>query len=354
PKYQSFYNNLRPTLLKYKSALQKVPLAIRRGHQCYSVPKEELESLFETTGSGLPSVLGIFQVNCLITDDKIAGKKAENSQVKFTQHPLELFMQKELKIRGKNQMIDTISGQQDAQTINIQQLVHEVKRLGYLPDEFEEAVTWLQLRRYVEWNRQARILYQAVVELAPDVLQSQLNKLRTQVSSLLKALEDQLLLKIDENIKNTETTLKGIAATLEGNNNLDQLNIFNQAIVDSNNRQSLAEVALDEVQRNILEIEKQFEEFCSRKYAELDQELGLVKFRLQTLTRDLMLSKFSKPILGNSGLEVCLDDRRRVLEKQVVKLDRECQKLAESIVLDDTDILRLHRQKEECDKLLAS
>ncbi|NEP57252.1 MAG: hypothetical protein F6K31_09540 [Symploca sp. SIO2G7] len=354
PNYQSFYNNLRPTLLKYKSALAKVPLAIRRGHQCYCVPKEELESLFETTGSGLPSVLGIFQVNCLISDNKIASKKTDDSQVQFAQHPLEIFMQKKLKTRGKIQMIDTIRGQQDTQTIDVQQLGHEVKRLGYLQEEFEEAVTWLQLRRYVGSNRQSGILYQAIIELDPDVLQGQLNQLRTQVSSLLTAFANQLLLQIDENIKNTETSLQGIAATLAGDGNLDQLNIFNLGVVSSDNRQSLAEVALDEVQRTIQALEKQFEEFCSGKYADLNQELGLVKSRLQTLTRDLMLSKVSQPILGNSGLEVCLDDRRRVLEKQVVKLDKECQKLAESIVLDETDLLRLHRQKEECDKLLAS
>ena len=109
PNYQSFYNNLSPTLLKYKSALEKVPLAIRRGHQSYSVPKAALERLFETTGSGLPSILGILNVNYLISDDKIAGKKGDESKIKFTQHPLELFIQNELKARGKIQKIDTIS-----------------------------------------------------------------------------------------------------------------------------------------------------------------------------------------------------------------------------------------------------
>jgi len=340
-------------LLRYKAALEQVPLAVRRGHQVYSVSKTEFEKLFDTTGSTLPSTLTILSNHSLIVDYKIAGKKGNSSQARFTQHPLELFIQEQLKTRGEKRKVDTMRGEVETQAIGIKQLWNEVQRRGYLLEEFEESVEWLRLRRLVERNRKSDTLYQAVVELDPDVLQGHLQQLRTQLLPLLKVLEDKRLVLLEQDINRVETELRGIAATLIGEANPDQLNMFNQAIVDSDNQQSLAEVALDEVQRTIQGIERQFEEFGERQRSELQGELGVVQSQLKSLTRDLMISKVSQPISGSSGLEACLDDHRKVLERQVIQLDQKCRDLAQSITLAESDVLTLHHQKEHSAKLLA-
>ncbi|BBD64533.1 hypothetical protein NIES4072_18050 [Nostoc commune NIES-4072] len=151
PKYQSFYTNLRPALLKYKVALENIPLFVRRGRQLYQASKEDFEKLFETAGSGLPSLLGILKQHGLISECKIAGKKTENSQVQFAAHPLESFIQDKLKSK---EAVEAVQGQEIIQELNCLEIWKEVKKLGYLQEEFEEALECLQLRRYVQWERQ--------------------------------------------------------------------------------------------------------------------------------------------------------------------------------------------------------
>lgn len=338
PNYQSFYPDLHPTLLRYKLILEKLPLVIRRGHQIYSLPKTAFESLFETTGSGLPSILKIFKANHLINNEKIAGKKEENSTIQLTQHPLELFIQQ--------QILD--------QAINLQQLEEKVKRLGYLQEEMTEAIEWLIRRRYVEWNRQANIIYQARVELDADTLDANIKILLTKMSLWLNTFKDKLLLKINEELIKTEIKLKQVVNILEKEDSINQLEIFNVPVNNSEQKQSLMEVTLDEIQRSIKAIEQQLEEWQEQKYNELNQELNVVQSKLRSLNRDLLISKVNQPILGKSGLEDCLENYRNILAKQVIQLDKDCQHLANSIIADESDIFKLYYNKEESDKLLES
>jgi hypothetical protein len=289
--------------------------------------------------------LKIFKAYSLIANDKIAGKKEENSQVKFTQHPLELFIQQQILARE--------NGEKAAPSLNIQELGEKVKRLGYLQEEFEEAIEWLIRRRYVECNRQAGIVYQARVELDADTLQATIHKLSTQISSWLNTFNDKLILKIYEELKKAEIKLEHIVTILKKEENINQLDLIAPS-VNNLEQQTLIELTLDEIQRNLEAIEKQAQEWQEQKYIELNQDLNVVKSRLITLSRDLLISKVNQPILGNSGLEDCLDNYRNILEKQVSQLDKDCQKLAHSILLNEVDILILLQQKEQCDKLLES
>ncbi|MEO1375636.1 MAG: hypothetical protein AAFW70_15245, partial [Cyanobacteria bacterium J06635_10] len=98
--YKSFYNCIGSTLRKYKLALGKVPLAVRRGRKPYQINKEECEKLFETSGSSLPSFLSNLKQYSLINDYKIAGKKEETSCIKFSENYLESLIQEILSNKG--------------------------------------------------------------------------------------------------------------------------------------------------------------------------------------------------------------------------------------------------------------
>lgn len=355
PEYKSFYNNLRPSLLKYKLALEKVPLAVRRGNQLYQVTKEEFEKLFETAGSGLPSVLAIFKQHGLINEYKIASKKEETSQVNFTEHPLESIIQKQLKTRGQTKTVETRRGQQDVKALDITELWEELKKLGYLQEEFEEALEWLQRRRYVEWERTRGILRQAVAELEPDDLKGQLNELRSQVSSLRDAFDETLLHEVEQSLDEAQKTLVSLVPTLGQDGDAPQLELFNETVFESDKQQSLSDVVLDQVQRTIQGSLERIEEFCREKRSALQKEVAEIKLQLDNLTRELTLSKVSQPIPPDeSGLEPCLNDYRKHLERQVEQLDKDCQKTASSIVLDEPDILGLHHQIKQCSQSLKT
>lgn len=327
PHYKSFYNNIRPTLLKYKVALGKVPLAVRRGRQSYQTPKEEFEKLFETGGSSLPSLLSILKQYGLITEERIASKKEEYSQIKFLSHPLESIIQEQLESRGGQQIVDTRHGQQDVKGLNYPELWEEVRRLGYLREEFEEAIEWLQLRRYVEWERQRGIVRQAVTELESDDLNGQLLELCRQVTHLTQVFDETVLHEVEQKIDEAQTTL-------------------------DTNRDD--EVALDQVERSIQASRERLVGFRSGKRSAIQKELERIKFQLENLLRDLNASKVSQTILGTSGLEPCLNDYRKNLERQVNQLERECKNVASSIRSDEIDILALHHLTEHCSQTLRT
>jgi|GEM_PF-895536 len=364
PKYQSFYNNLRPSLLKYKLTLEKVPLAVRRGRQLYQVTKADFERLFETTGSGLPSVLAIFQKHGLIADYKIASKKGEISQVQFTSHSLEEFIVQALKLTGRTQVIETRQGQDDSKVLDYRELWQDVKRLGYLQDEFEEAIEWLRLRRYIEWERQKGIIRQAVAELEPDDLRGQLNELRYRVSEWRGAFDEVMLHDVEQGLDEADKTLSWVIDSLAKDDDTAQLNLFESTGFELGNPPSISDdkvgdlgeatVVLDQLQRTIQGMGEQVEEFRQEKRSALEQELGEMKRRLENLTGELINSKVSQLIIGNSGLESCLNDYRTTLERQVKQLDKDCQKTSHSIGLEDGNILSLYRQREQCYQSLRS
>jgi hypothetical protein len=327
PDYNSFYNSLRPTLLKYKFLLEKVPLSVRRGRQLYQVSKEGFENLFEMTSSTLPSVLAIFKQHSLMSGEKIAKRKEGNSHIKFTEHPLESFIKEKLQSKGIIQIVETAWGQQDIKVLEYSKLWKEVKLLGYLQEEFDEAIEWLQRRRYIERERLTEVIREALAELEPDELNGQLNELRTLVYSLIEAFDEKLLHEINLMINEVQKTL------------------------DANHE---SEVNLDQVQKNIQANQERLEEFCSEKRSAMQKELRAIKLRLEKFTRDLNASKVSQIILSDSGLEACLNDHRINLERQVNQLDKDCQSIASSLKTNETDILALHRQLKHCQQSLPT
>jgi len=325
--YKSFYNSLNPTLRKYKLLLEKIPLSVRKGRQLYQVSKEEFEKLFEMGSSSLPSVLAVFKQHGLMSGEKIAKRKEGNSQVKFTEHPLESFIKEKLQSQGRTQTVETTWGHQDVKALEYSKLWKAVKLLGYLEDEFQEALEWLQRRRYIEWARSTDVIREASLELEPDELNAQLKELRVRVSSLLETFDETILHEINEKINEEEK------------------------IIDANHE---SEVALDQVHRNIQAQRELLENFCIERRSTLQKELRGIKLRLEKFTLDLNASKISQMIESDSGLESCLNDYRIILERQVNQLDKDCQSLASSLKVNEIDILALHHQLKHCQQFLLT
>lgn len=325
--YKSFYNNLKPTLQKYKFLLEKVPLSVRRSHQLYQVSKEEFANLFEMASSSLPSVLNIFKQHGLIGEYKIAKRKEGNSQIKFTEHPLESFIQEKLQLKGIVQTIKTKWGQENVKALEYSKLWKDVKQLGYLQEEFEETLEWLQRRRYIEWERTTEVVCEASLELEPDELKGQLNELSNRISSLIESFDDTLLHEIAEKI-NEECK-------------------FLDTERDS-------DIALDRVHRSIQAERDRLEKFGNEKRLNLQKELRAIKLKLENFTRDLKASTVSQIIETDSGLEPCLNDYRKILEKEVNQLDKDCQTVASSVRANETNIVALHGQIKDSQKSLLT
>ncbi len=350
PSYQSFYTNLRPALLKYKLALEKVTLSVRRGRQLYQASKEEFEKLFETAGSGLPSLLAIFKQHGLINESKIAGKKTEKSQVQFVAHPLESFIQNKLKSK---ESVETVHGQENLKKINYSEIWKEVKKLGYLQEEFDEALEWLERRRYVEWERQRGVIRTCVAELDPNDLKGQLNELRHRVSSLLENFDEKLLQEVVCHLNEAETSLSSVATSSGGFKTTEGIQLtLGQDFDDVKTSQEFAnyndEVVLDGIQRTLQDLSDRLEVFCHEKRFILQKEVTEIKLKLENFSLRLKTSKVSQEILSTSGLEDCLNDHRKTLEKQVLQLEKDCQNLANTLVLNEPNILKLHHKLNEC------
>jgi hypothetical protein len=307
--------------------LEKIPLSVRKGRQLYQVSKEEFENLFEMGSSSLPSVLAVFKQHGLMSGEKIAKRKEGNSQIKFTEHPLESFIKEKLQSQGRTQTVETAWGQQDVKALEYSKLWKAVKLLGYLEDEFQEALEWLQRRRYIEWARSTDVIREASLELEPDELNAQLKELRVRVSSLLETFDETILHEINEKINEEEK------------------------ILDANHE---SEVALDQVHRNIQAERELIENFCIERRSTLQKELRGIKLRLEKFTLDLNASKISQMIESDSGLESCLNDYRIILERQVNQLDKDCQSLASSLKVNEIDILALHHQLKHCQQFLLT
>lgn len=347
PDYHSFYSNLRPTLLKYKFLLEKLPLAVRRGRQTYQVPKQEFEQLFETSGSGLGSILAILNGHNLVADYKIANQKEKTSVATFTEHPLESFIQTQLESRGITETRETVSGVQEVKGLTYSGLWKDISERGYLEEEFKEALEWLQRRRYVEWDRQRRMVRQAVAELDANDLLGSLERLKRDVTSLLEVFDEPLLHDVEAIVQSQQQSLTRIVESLEQQSQTRQLGLFERDRLESDPQKPGSDIALDQIQRTIQAIDERLQGFCREKTFQLQQELNQIKANLKKLTADFSGSKVDRVMIGTSGLEVCLDEHRKILEREVNKLKKECQNLAHSIELD-ADILRLSRQVEEC------
>jgi len=329
PQYHSFAAKLSSDSKKsYKFSLGgKVPLGARKGRIPYQALKEEFRESFCTSNSNLLTLLSALKSCLLIEKSEIAGKREEESRVTFTEHPLEKFIREQLEQKGRLQSVNTRHGSREVRELTYPALWEQVKKLGYLEDEFQEALEWSQLRQYVEWDKSkpVHIIREATGELDADELRGQLVEIQSKVIGLVTAFGRTELGQVETLLQQAEQDL---------NSNPDD------------------EVALDQVQRSIHSCRERLGQFRISKQSVLQEELKRIKAPLETFTRDLNLAGVAKPIQGNSGLERCLTDYQITLKQQVSQLDQECQDVVAAIRLDETDIFRLHEKIQTCKESL--
>jgi hypothetical protein len=308
PEYRSYYVNLHPNLSKYKLALEKLPIAVRRGREQYQAPKVEFQELFEATGSSLPSLLAIFKQHGLIDEYKIASKNSAKSSIKLAQNYLEEFISDRVK---------------KSQNIKLEKLWETVKKLGYLREEFEAAIEWLELRVYVKWEQNKGVISRASSKLNSDDLKSEWKQLSDRIDFIVPVFNDKQIQEIKEEI--------------------DTIGKF----IDSR-----AELELDKIRTKLQTSSEHLENFQNQKLSELQIKREEIKLKIANLTLELKASKVSQVISTNSELEECLNRYRQQLEKEIASLDNSCKKKAALLSEETTDILTLNEQIEKGDRSL--
>ncbi len=311
PEYRSYYVNLHPNLSKYKLALEKLPIAVRRGRQQYQAPKVEFQELFEATGSSLPSLLAIFKQHGLIDEYKIASKNSGKSSIKLAQNYLEEFISDRFEL--------SVNNAKNTQNIKYEKLGEEVKYLGYLPEEFEAAIEWLELRRYIKWERHKGVISPASSELNQDDLKSESKEISSKVDSMVEVFNEKPIQEIKQKI--------------------GSINEFIECDPGS-------ELELDKIRVQLQTYSESLEKFQNQKRSELQSRRKELQLKLANFTVELKNSKVSQIISTNSELEECLNKYRKQLEKEIDRLDKSCQKEAGLLSGDTTDILMLQEQIE--------
>ncbi|MBD2580166.1 hypothetical protein [Oscillatoria sp. FACHB-1406] len=370
PNYQSFYSNLHPSLIKYKIVLKKVPLVARRGYQSYQVLKPEFEQIFEAGASSLPSFLSTLKQHQLVKSYKIGSQKEDFSSIDFAQHPLEAFIQEQLETKGKLQAVETSVGSQEVKALALKELREAVLEIGYLYEEFEEALEWLKQRRYCEQVK--GIIRQTIGELEPEQLKEKLNQLHSQISELLEAFNEPLLREIERELQQVRESL----ASLEDSelsrtedkqmfaSESAQLNLLEEngdSVLDAipqgsalrSEQQYRSNVLLEEAQSIIQRASERIEKFCREKRSTLGRKLAEFKLQVERLTRELLVARVEREFpQDESELEPCLNEHRLTLERKVKQLEKACNQWVDIINTNELDLFELQQQFEKSSQSL--
>lgn len=308
PNYSSFAYNLRPTLVKYTAILEKMPPAVRRGYQTYRVSKAEFEKVFESKGSSLPSLLSLFKQHQLVAKYELGKKSNEFSWVQFSEHPLELFVRQQLSSNT---------------SLRYETLWKKTSSMGYLREELDTALEWLQLRRYIEWNRGLQQISEAVNQIDSTELLAQVRELQYQTSNLLNVFNDRNLLELDQRL--------------------------NQIIKDVEENPN-DEITLDSLQRQIKREKEYFDTWQQNFRSHLLQKIQDIHEKINLLTRDLWLSRVTSLLETNSGLEPCLNQHRGTLENKVKQFEKEVQQQTQTGNQETQDLLVINQKLQQSQK----
>ncbi|OAB62262.1 hypothetical protein AY599_04230, partial [Leptolyngbya valderiana BDU 20041] len=280
PNYVAFAHQLRPTLVKYSAVLAKLPLAVRRTRDTYQVLKDEFEQVFESKGSSLPSLLSLLQHHQLVAEYKIGKKSGDRSSVRLREHPLETLVRQALADGGE---------------LSYEALYKQVATVGYLSEELDTALEWLELRRYIEWERSANRIREAVGAIERSELMAQVRELRDRARDLLEVCDRKALQDLHQRL---EVLYQQLETSEEDETELDRAS-----------RQLKAEVV-------------EWESIVAELRQTRQEELAALQSQFDRLTQDLLLSKVMQSLESDSGLELCLNDFRLKLARQVRELDK--------------------------------
>ena len=285
-------------LRRYRDALNKRPLAERRGRQPFVGTKDVIAGAFGWTHTVFESNSHMLQTMALLQVHWGSGRGAESEAwVIFKEQPLENLLRTVLQNEGQSKTVSVGGQSKPVKSIEVSRLYTLARRQGYLPDEVDEALELLILRQYI--TRQPDGMVQELVgTLDAQELLYQAQQLEEQLKQLVSHFHDEL---------RTHTHLLH-----EARNNL--------AHPDD-------EIALDSAQRQLQELRVRLDEFIRNKRRDLANQLMSLSDQMERRSSELQPHELEQQVAGTVGFVCHVDDRRKALEQRFRQLSQNWQRL---------------------------
>jgi hypothetical protein len=298
-------------LRRYRDALNKRPLAERRGRQPFIGTKDEVASAFGWTHTVFESSSRTLQTMDLLEVHWGSGRGADSeARLLFKEHPLENLLRTIVQNEGQSKTVSVGGQSKRIKSIDVSRLHTLARRQGYLPDEVDEALELLTLRRYI--TRQPDGTVQEFAEtLDAQELSYQAQQLKEQLEQLEPHFRDEL-----------RTYLHLLHAARDHLAHPDD------------------EVALDSAQRKLQELRVRLDEFIRGKARELANQLMGLSDQMERRSSELQPRELEQQVTGAVDFVRHVDDQRRVLGQRFRQLSQKWQHLQQKIN-------QLHQQARE-------
>lgn len=270
-------------LRRYRQALNRLPLAQRRGRHPFTGSKDEIAEVFDSTRSALPSQSTNLNNMGLL---EVKGWDTEIPSVLFKEHPLETLLRETLAVQGRSKTVRVAGRGRQVKELEFSCLYDAARKEGYLRDEVDGAVELLQLRQYAERTPEGTV-QEFAGALNADELTHQAQEL-------------------EERLKQLEVHFGGELRTLG--------RLLQEA------REHLTrpddEVALDAAQRGLQNVQARLEQFIETKARALSGELTNLAESLKRRQRELEPNPLKEQVKGTVKFEYNVDNQRKALGKR--------------------------------------
>jgi len=298
-------------LRRYRDALSKRSLAERRGRQPFIGTKDMIAGAFGWTHTVFESNSRTLQTMDLLEVHWGSGRGADSeARLLFKEHPLENLLRTIVQNEGQSKTVSVGGQSKRIKSIDVSRLHTLARRQGYLPDEVDEALELLTLRRYI--TRQPDGTVQEFAEtLDAQELSYQAQQLKEQLEQLEPHFRDEL-----------RTYLHLLHAARDHLAHPDD------------------EVALDSAQRKLQELRVRLDEFIRGKARELANQLMGLSDQMERRSSELQPRELEQQVTGAVDFVRHVDDQRRVLGQRFRQLSQKWQHLQQKIN-------QLHQQARE-------
>jgi len=306
-------------LLHYRNALNKRPLAERRGRQPFVGTKDEIAVAFGWTHTVFESNSHTLQRMGLLEVDWGKGRGAESEAwVLFKEHPLEDLLRTTLQREGESKTVLVGGQSKRVKTIELSRLRALARRQGYLPDEVDQAIELLILRQYITRQPDGTV-QEFAGTLDAQELSCQAQQLKEQLEQLAPQFGDELRM---------------------------HNNLLREAQDDLTNPED--EVALDSAQRKLQELRARLDEFIRNKGREIANQLMGLSEQMERRSSELQPRELEQQVTGTVDFVRHVDDQRKALQKQFRQLSQKWQETQPKIQSTDTNKQRESPMQRRC------
>jgi hypothetical protein len=310
-KYEELFPDYSPLMItrewkttylnRYRQALEKRPLAERRGIQPFSDTKDEIAKTFGWTHTAFDSNANKLQEMKLLRRNDWKGRGSDSkATVIFTMHPLENTILKILKDEG--QLTHTsIKGQsKQVKSLSLSHLQKIAQQKGYLHEELEEVIQLLILRQHI-LRTQSDTIQEHPGFLDVRELSRQAQELERQINLIKEAFLET------DNVKRYENLLHEAQKELTDTTN---------------------EIVLDKCHRQLTELESRLDEFLRQKYLENSNRLEKLIREIGIKRSDFQPTDLNVSISGTVEFVARVNDCRQELGKRYDNLLRKWDELS--------------------------